>query len=234
MGAPRGRSTRPGGVVRALGRLVLLVGVGFGAGLLIGVVAEEPELLLGHLRGEGESVPLAQERLADSASARPSAGETGTEGKGPSEVAAIEESAGAAGGDGDEWASAGVDEAASGARTRAMRMAEESSADVGLPRVAAAPRPVDTSPPHGGAAADRWAIQVGAFSDESVATGLAEGLVEKGYSAALVRAPGDDRRWRVRVQPVAGERRARDLADRLKREERLPTWVIRMEAGSGS
>jgi cell division septation protein DedD len=221
---------------------MLLVGVGFGAGLLIGVVAKEPELLLGHLRGEGESVSLVQERLTDAADARPSAGETVMGGTEPSEVGAIVGSAGAAGGDEDEWSPAGAGEAASGARTRAMRVAEEGAADAGLPRVAAAPRPVDTPPARfdtpparvDAAAADRWAIQVGAFSDESVATGLAEGLVEKGYSAALVRAPGDDRRWRVRVQPVAGERRARELADRLKREERLPTWVIPMEAGSGS
>jgi cell division protein FtsN len=211
-------------------RLVLLVGVGFGAGLLIGVVAEEPELLVGHLRGEGESVALGQARSADP---RPEAGETDKQAAGPSEVAAIVGSDGAAAG--DERAELRTGEAASGARTRAMRVAEEGSAVVGLPRVAAAPRPADTLPNRVEAAAtDRWAIQVGAFSDESVATGLAEGLVEKGYPTELVRAPGDDRRWRVRVQPVHGERRARGLADRLKREERLPTWVIPMEAGSGS
>ena len=59
MAAPGGAKIRPGGVLRAAGRLVLLVGLGFGAGVLIGVVSEEPRLLVGHLRGEGESVSLA-------------------------------------------------------------------------------------------------------------------------------------------------------------------------------
>ena len=58
MVASRGRGLRPGGVVRALGRLILLVGLGFSVGLLIGVLAEEPELLVRHLRGEGESLVL--------------------------------------------------------------------------------------------------------------------------------------------------------------------------------
>ena len=59
MAAPGGAKIRPGGVLRAAGRLVLLVGLGFGVGLLIGVISEEPELLVGHLRGESESVSLA-------------------------------------------------------------------------------------------------------------------------------------------------------------------------------
>lgn len=230
MAASRGRSSRPGGLVRPLARLVLLVGLGFGAGLLIGVVAEEPELLLGHLRGEGESVALAPGQSADPS---PTVGETDTNAALPSEFAGIADSAVTP--ERDERAPGSSGEAASGARTRAMRVAEEGSAGAGLPGVAAAPRPADTLPSRVEAAtADRWAIQVGAFSDESAANVLAEGLVEKGYPTELVRAPGDDRRWRVRVQPVAGERRARGLADRLKREEQLPTWVIPMEAGSGS
>ena len=60
MASPRGRGLRlrPGGVVRALGRLVALVGVGFALGLTFGLVTEEPELLARHLRGESESVDL--------------------------------------------------------------------------------------------------------------------------------------------------------------------------------
>ena len=59
MSAPGRAKLRPAGVLRAAGRLVLLVALGFGAGVLIGVIFEEPELLVGHLRGEGESVSLA-------------------------------------------------------------------------------------------------------------------------------------------------------------------------------
>ncbi len=68
MTASRGRGVRPGGVVRALARLVLLVALGFGVGLLFGIVLEEPQLLAGHLRGESESVEIAGTGRADAAS----------------------------------------------------------------------------------------------------------------------------------------------------------------------
>ena len=78
MAGARGRGLRPGGVVRALARLVVLVAVGFGVGLVFGVVLEEPELLAAHLVGESESVELVgdapgdvpnREPLADTADA---------------------------------------------------------------------------------------------------------------------------------------------------------------------
>ena len=46
MAAAGGTKIRPGGVLRAVARLVLLVAFGFGAGVLIGVISEEPELLV--------------------------------------------------------------------------------------------------------------------------------------------------------------------------------------------
>ncbi|MEZ4291513.1 MAG: SPOR domain-containing protein [Myxococcota bacterium] len=74
----------------------------------------------------------------------------------------------------------------------------------------------------------------GRLLDEAVARKLVDGLRGKGFPTELVPAEGRKERWRVRVQPVAGEREARAMAERLKRDERLPTWVLPLEARSGS
>ena len=71
MAMSRSRGVGPVGVARAAVRLALLIGLGFGAGLLIGVISEEPALLLGHLRGEGESVPLTVAQPARAAAEKP-------------------------------------------------------------------------------------------------------------------------------------------------------------------
>ena len=56
----RKRSTRNEGVlawaVTLFGGLALII-AGFSSGVLLGVVAEEPQLVTGHLAGRGESVP---------------------------------------------------------------------------------------------------------------------------------------------------------------------------------
>ncbi len=208
MGGARGRGLRPGGIVRSAGRLVLLVGLGFGAGLVIGVLSEEPTLLAGHLRGESESVRLeAQAELEE-----------------PTEE---------------------ISEAAGPVQARRLALLEgrqPGAAEEGsTPEVAAAPRERSEIQPTAEKAAEaivpvagRWAIQVGAFSDSKSATGLAMGLRSKGYPVELIPATEDSRRWRVRVQPVEGRTRAEELADRLKREERLPTWLISLGADAGS
>jgi len=235
MATPRGRGLRPGGVVRALGRLILLVGVGFGAGLMIGVLSEEPELLANHLRGESESVALLPQ------------------GPPGSDRADADAEAGADSGPGAEPGDPPRDAVPSPARLPAAAMAElarpreqepGSTSARGLPAVAApriaarpvaAPRVGPISPAAGSPPAKRqWAIQVGAFSDESAAAELADGLGAKGYPVELVPSAGRQSRFRVRVQPVPGEAEAKAMADRLKRDERLPTWVLPMEARSGS
>lgn len=236
MAASRGRGLRPGGVVRALGRLVLLVAVGFGAGLVIGVLSEEPELLADHLRGESESVALADAATSGEESA-------------PSEQQAAPLAR--PGAPGDDLRAA-VAPAGGGERdgTRDVRsLIKKGSPDdvqsVGLPAVAApgnpSPRPAETLAAQRVPLAslsprrpESWAIQVGAFSDRIAAVRLAEGLDEKGYPVEIVPANGKQRRWRVRVQPLSGEADAKAMADRLKREERLPTWVLPMEARSQS
>ena len=201
MSASRGRGLRPGGVVRALGRLSLLIGFGFGAGLLIGVLLEEPKLLAGHLRGEGEAVVLMPtESLEIETAQAPSELDT--------EQVIVEGNV------------EGIVE-----RKVIMETRLEEKPNPTLPVVAAKPseRPTDSEQGR------LWAIQVGAFADEASAARLAKGLGAKGYPAELLAASGDSQRWRVRVQPLRGEAKTREMAARLKRVERLPTWVLPME-----
>ena len=79
MAVPRGRSAlRPRGVVRAVGRLISLVVIGFTVGLVFGLVTEEPELLARHLGGESEAVALREvDASADSETGAVEAGAGG-------------------------------------------------------------------------------------------------------------------------------------------------------------
>ena len=71
----------------------------------------------------------------------------------------------------------------------------------------------------------RFSIQVGAFGNSVRADDLAEQLGSAGYPVQILE-PDDDDRWRVRVGPIEGRDEAEALALRLKREDRLPTWVL--------
>ncbi len=198
MAASLRRGIRPGGVVRALGRLALLTSFAFAAGLLIGVLAEEPELLARYLRGEGVAVALAPAEAMATAKA------TAIEGSPPKAQTPV------------------VDVA----RKAVMEARSNEESESNLPRVAAA-AVVGTS---ADSQQDRlWTIQVGAFSDEEAAARLVVGLGAKGYPTRLLASSDGSRRWRVRVQPIRGEAKAREIAGRLKRVERLPTWVLPME-----
>jgi cell division septation protein DedD len=90
------------------------------------------------------------------------------------------------------------------------------------PAPARAPLPAVSAPsPRGG-----FAVQVGAFADPDGADRLRARLLAGGYPTYVERADsGRGPSWRVRVGPVPGEAEAQRLAARLKREERLPTWV---------
>ena len=244
MSAPRGRGLRPGGVVRAMGRLVVMIAIGFSIGLLFGLATEEPELLSGHLRGESESVPLVQVET-------------------PLEEAALEDpsapkSSVVSAGRGDQVAELKQGKSASAVyttpsvSTRPQLDDARTKATQDLPEVAAAPnlpaRPgaaaikvstvaAATNAPASARSATsaqrRWAIQVGAFSDERAAKRLASTLEDR-FPVAVLPAGSEGGRWRVRVQPLRGEDQARELAEQLKRDERLPTWVTPMEGRSGS
>jgi cell division septation protein DedD len=202
MPSQTGRRLRPGGVVRAFIRLLVLVILGFGAGLLIGIVTEEPELLAGHLRGESESIDLATGDSAPADAATPGGFEEAEKARERPSVAA----------------SASIASRANNA-TDAPKAGH-------LRRSSGSPSGDDGAPVK---SAGVWTIQVGAFSDEGAASRLAKSLRAKGYPTKLLSVQGDAGRWRVRVQPMSGENAARETAARLKQVERLPTWILPME-----
>lgn len=256
MASPRGRGLRlrPGGVVRALGRLVALVGVGFALGLTFGLVTEEPELLARHLRGESESVDL------EAAQFDPGKGAGSTSIESPSTLALnefkndVEVGLSSADGEARGTDSASDDSAVADVWTLrpsdtklesgrnlpavASRPARASgsvipvAAMVSLPESAKAAlrNPTSASPSR---KQDEWSIQIGAFSDPVAAERLAGGLRDR-YPVAVLPASGKGGRWRVRVQPFSGESDAQETAKRLKSEEGLPTWVTKLEGRSGS
>jgi len=229
--------------------LVLLVAIGFGLGLLFGVVTEEPELLAAHLRGDSESVELEANAARRGERAVPSVS-TGLRVAVPS--------VGAGRGDRDIDQSAAVE-------ARPLVDPEEAKASERLSKVSAAqpslrdrssgmePLPVrqtslqalsgrqlvsgELGRPDSALAqtqgARRWSIQVGAFSEEVSANRLAEDLRAR-YPVAILPAGKEFGRWRVRIQPIEDEGRAREMAGQLKRDERLPTWVTPMEGREGS
>jgi len=103
-------------------------------------------------------------------------------------------------------------------REQARGRAGEQGAPAGTPSVAAAPV--------GG-----LAVQVGAFGTSSKAESLANSLRDKGFPVYV--SPGTkagESRWRVRVGPLATRKEAEQIADRLKRQEKLPTWILSEDA----
>jgi cell division septation protein DedD len=98
---------------------------------------------------------------------------------------------------------------------------------VGTPSEAARKPPDEPRPGAVGAAPGRFAIQVGAFGTSAAAERLADSLRGRGYPSYVTPgARGGDARWRVRVGPVAVREEADRLAARLKKDEKLPTWVL--------
>lgn len=221
------RSSRFGTVLRALVRLVLLLTVGFGMGVVIGLALEEPALIYGHLAGAGESIDLEDAMAAAEPIIEAPIALTNEPGVGFAEEATT----GAAGG-------------ASTAQSKRIALRREDDRATGLPKVAARKsvesdakardraREPAAKVASSVAPGDSWAIQVGAFAEEAAARRLMKSLETKGYPVALLPSDAASARWRVRVQPLRGEDKARGIASRLKTEEGLPTWVMSVEAGS--
>lgn len=200
-----------------LGVFVLVAG-GFALGLVVGVISEEPELVVGHVSGRTTEVEW-------------SAGEDGggVAAAMPPDWPTIERSA------------ARDDTGIGSAVERALPPVAAPRESKPSPDVARASSPIPASGtpprrasdevavPQVAAKADgtsRFAIQVGAFQAAKAAQGVAEGLRANGYPVQVL-APQSDDRWRVRVGPIATRTEADETAQRLKVEENLPTWVLR-------
>lgn len=216
-----------------VGRLLAFVVVGFGGGLLIGVASEEPELLGGHLRGDTETVELDQAlagRIArdDEAAARALAAREQA-----AEASRAEESAGGRPDPSDlpDVGAGPAEEAASVARSDSTDAppSDSSPSSSTSPAISGSLEDAPAASPSSLPVVGGWAIQVGAFGDEPSAAKLAGQLEGKGYPVEVLPASAESSRWRVRVQPLDEEQAARATAERIEREERLPTWVIRLE-----
>ena len=167
-----------GGKLATLAILFLLLVVGFGLGLLAGAAYEEPGLLVEHLAGRTESVPLDARAPV-----------TVGEGEGEAHAPALEE-----------------------------------IPTPPLEQNPATPPAPTADIPHA-TAGGRFAVQVGAFSDEDAARKLAREVLALGLPVYIEREDGRTP-FRVRVGRFATRARAEQIAHRLKREQRLPTWVI--------
>jgi cell division septation protein DedD len=100
---------------------------------------------------------------------------------------------------------------------------------------AAPPPPVEprqpVSPPVAAAPAGKVAVQVGAFESSEAAEGLAKLLESEGFPVYV--SPGTKAgkaRWRVRVGPLATREEAESVAARLKKSQKLPTWILNEDA----
>lgn len=100
---------------------------------------------------------------------------------------------------------------------------------------AAAVPPVEPArpapPPVAAAPAGKLAVQVGAFESSEAAERLAKSLEGKGFPVYV--SPGTkagNARWRVRVGPLATREEAEATAERLKKSQKLPTWILNEDA----
>jgi cell division septation protein DedD len=113
---------------------------------------------------------------------------------------------------------------------RERERSREQSASVATLAESPAATPVET-PAVAAAPVGRLAVQVGAFGTSGKAESLANSLRSKGFPVYV--SPGTkagESRWRVRVGPLATREEAEQIADRLKRKEKLPTWILSEDA----
>jgi cell division septation protein DedD len=86
-------------------------------------------------------------------------------------------------------------------------------------------------PPVAAAPVGSVAVQVGAFETSEAAEKLAKSLKDKGFPVYV--SPGTksgNARWRVRVGPLASREEAEATAARLKKSQKLPTWILNEDA----
>jgi len=203
------RSSGPGWIATAGGAL-FLVAVGFSVGLVAGTAYQEPQLVADHLAGRTTEVVLeSEETLAatpDVAAPAPAGAEPPASalGEGALDPETQEPAA--------PLAALAVPEA------EAEVQAELEAAPAPAPKPAAKPAPMP-------AAGGSFSIQVGAFGSEPAASQLAAELAKRGYPS-YVAEEGEGARFKVRVGPIGSRDEAETISAQLKREHRLPTWIL--------
>ena len=219
------RDSSPGWLASLVGA-IFLVSAGFMLGLVVGVVQDEPELVMNHITGDSQDV----EWVESQAQFDPEYAELGQGSEGrPAYVPS---------GQGEGWPET------EGELQETELVAYEyppvdlrPPSDAVLaapgvtpvavqppPKASARPPAVSARPPAGRTG---FSVQVGAFAESAPAHKIADDLKVKGYRVYITPSAGSrDGRWRVRVGPLSTRERAQDVAQQLKVEEKLPTWVL--------
>jgi len=174
--------------------------LGFGAGLAVGVVVQDPGLVFGVFAGGAEPVELARLEPArapeEAAAARPAETPPVASASAPAKPAP-----------------------AAPAPVPAPAVARAPAAKPRLPAVSAPPPGFDGS-------GSGFSVQVGAFSERDSARRLEDRLSKLGFPTYTVDGGGSGGKWRVRVGPVSDRSEAEALARTLKQDESLPTWIL--------
>jgi cell division septation protein DedD len=226
------RASSPSWLASLMGA-VFLISAGFMLGLIVGVVKEEPDLVIGHLGGQSEEVEWSEQGTAvpmpDVAAPGPDFGfADGAETADYIAETEIEESA-----ELDSEFDAGWDPADDfGIEAPSSAAEDQVSRAYEAPQPAATVAPVrEAAPAVEQAASNRGAggfsVQVGAFAESDSAARTAADLRIKGFTVYVTPSAGSrDGRWRVRVGPMATRAEADDVAQQLKTRHQLPTWVV--------
>lgn len=244
--ARRGARREGRGLVSVLLGTALLAVLGFGLGIVAGLVLEEPGLLLDYVTGKTSPVPLVATRSANEFAASEREKKRVAE-VAPAAAQPLAEAAHAATPDigtapreFEAPAGAGktVDSDAGEAKAKTPPQVAAAPPSAPAPKpalpaaIAADPMPdadasvaeplVPAAPPAGRG----YSVQVGALADAASAEQLAVKLRKRGFPVYVAPSaePGS-KRWRVRVGPVASREKADELATTLAREN-LPTWIL--------
>ena len=214
------RKASPSWLASLLGAF-FLISAGFMVGLVVGVVKEEPELVMGHIAGQSEEVRWSEH---DGGLGTP---DVAAQGLAPDN---------AVGSDAFELAPPSI--AASSAYADEIAAAEDTASLAARPAYAVpAPEPIAKAAPPARATAQRveetapdgkgFSVQVGAFVENESAERVAKDLRGKGFPVYVSPKAGSrDGRWRVRVGPLSTRGKADEIAQQLKTREGLPTWVL--------
>ena len=208
------RASSPSWLASLMGA-VFLISAGFMLGLVVGVVKEEPELVMGHLSGQSEEIRWSEQEAEQSM--------PDVSARGPFLDEAEEPPVNR------PWADDTIALDPPIAIVAAAEDWESRGYETPQPRlISSLPAPAKAAPKITRSVQSRgYSVQVGAFSESSAADRVLDDLRSKGFSVYITPSAGSrDGRWRVRVGPMDTRAEALEVAQQLKTQERLPTWVL--------
>jgi len=219
------------GWISTLVALVVLVAAGFLCGALAGFLWEEPGLVLAYLSGKTEPVEFSQPAVAAEPPGFSERTELAPTLDAPEKAPVVEASPAAPAPapevavEREELEPIAPVKAPAAPAARAVDKPVEKKPVVAPAKpapVKVAPAKVASATPGG-----RFSVQVGAFADRASADKLVSKLKGRGYSS-YVKADSEAgaKRYRVRVGPVPARARAEELAAKLAKGEKLPTWIL--------